>query len=349
MRRMLHDMRTMLRTNRSSILIFEIIYRIFAVIVLVETAGYGIDFALRQAGFSYLTARNALRFFFSPATLLELAGLLVLILFFVCLECARCTPRSRPAWPGEEMSPLKMLIFGVKNLADLFPTRNTRIIWINANFYLLTSGWIFLRVLKHTRPLNYIISQVSSVRGVKIIFWILLAVMAAVALAYIYAPSISVLRDVSFRESREKGRKIFRKSWLVTVSLLTAVNVFIFIFYYAVQFVMKIAATLLIVLFADKATELALVLTVSGYMDVAALFLASVLSVYLNLGVLTFLLYRYQNKKISVGDPALSLSSAGKDPQGRHGCDGDAPDRFRRCLSVQQYLYRRRGSPGHCF
>ena len=65
MRRMLHDMRTMLRTNRSSILIFEIIYRIFAVIVLVETAGYGIDFALRQAGFSYLTARNALRFFFS--------------------------------------------------------------------------------------------------------------------------------------------------------------------------------------------------------------------------------------------------------------------------------------------
>ena len=184
-----------------------------------------------------------------------------------------------------------------KNLADLFPNRNTRIIWINANFYLLTSGWIFLRVLKHTRPLNYIISQVSSVRGVKIIFWILLAVMAAVALAYIYAPSISVLRDVSFRESREKGRKIFRKSWLVTVSLLTAVNVFIFIFYYAVQFVMKIAATLLIVLFADKATELALVLTVSGYMDVAALFLASVLSVYLNLGVLTFLLYRYQNKK----------------------------------------------------
>ncbi len=297
MRRMLHDMRTMLRTNRSSILIFEIIYRIFAVIVLVETAGYGIDFALRQAGFSYLTARNALRFFFSPATLLVLAGLLVLVLFFVCLEMCSLYTAFQAGVAGEEMSPLKMLIFGVKNLADLFPTRNTRIIWINANFYLLTSGWIFLRVLKHTRPLNYIISQVSSVRGVKIIFWILLVVMAAVALAYIYAPSISVLRDVSFRESREKGSKIFRKSWLVTVSLLTAVNVFIFIFYYAVQFVMKIAATLLIVLFADKATELALVLTVSGYMDVAALFLASVLGVYLNLGVLTFLLYRYQNKK----------------------------------------------------
>lgn len=297
MRRLLHDMRTMLRTNRGSILIFEIIYRLCAAFILTEVSGRGISFALKKAGFSYLTAGNALRFFCSPLTILFLLLFLILCLFLVCLEMCALYTAFQAGVAKETMNPVQILFFGMKNLVELFQTKNIRAIFVNANYFLLTEGWLILRILKHTRPLNYVISELASMRPVKIISWILLAVMVIVSLLYIYVPSISVLRDVSFRKSCEKSRKIFKSHWMTTVGLLAAVNLFSYLFYYVSQFVFKIAAALLVILFADKSTELALILTISSEIDVAALILVSTISLCLNLGVLTFLLYRYQDKK----------------------------------------------------
>lgn len=86
MRRILHSMGDTLRTNWGGILLFEMIYRLFSTILIVETASHGIRFALKRAGFSYLTAKNALRFLCSPITILVLLGLVLLILFLICLE-----------------------------------------------------------------------------------------------------------------------------------------------------------------------------------------------------------------------------------------------------------------------
>ncbi|MCD2492297.1 glycerophosphodiester phosphodiesterase [Lacrimispora sp. NSJ-141] len=297
MRRMIHDMREMLRTNRGSILIFEILYRIFTAFVLIEAASRGISFALKKAGFSYLTARNALKFFCSPVTILVLAGFLLLCLFFVCLEMCVLYTAFQAGVIKEEMSPIKMLIFGMKNVVELFQTKNARILLVNANFYLLTGSWIMLRLVKHIRPLSYIVTELAGFRLVKILAWVLLVIMTCVSLIYVYAPAISILRDVRFRESSEKSRKIFRRHWLPTIGLLAGSNLFAYLLYYIGQFVLKVLAALAVVLFADKSTELALILTISNDIDIAALILASIAGLYLNLGSLTFLLYRYQNKK----------------------------------------------------
>ena len=78
MRRILHSMGDTLRTNWGGILLFEMIYRLFSTILIVETASHGTRFALEKAGFSYLTAKNALRFLASPITILVLLGLVLL-------------------------------------------------------------------------------------------------------------------------------------------------------------------------------------------------------------------------------------------------------------------------------
>ena len=124
MRRLLHDMRTMLRTNRGSILIFEIIYRLCAAFILTEVSGRGISFALKKAGFSYLTAGNALRFFCSPLTILFLLLFLILCLFLVCLEMCALYTAFQAGVAKETMNPVQILFFGMKNLVELFQTKN---------------------------------------------------------------------------------------------------------------------------------------------------------------------------------------------------------------------------------
>ena len=53
----------------------------------------------------------------------------------------------------------------------------------------------------------------------QILKWVLLAALAAVAVSYLYVPVIATLRDISFREATEKGRKIFRRCWIQTLAL----------------------------------------------------------------------------------------------------------------------------------
>ncbi len=297
MRRILHSMGDTLRTNRGSILLFEIIYRIFTTGILLQAASHGVSFALKQAGFSYLTAKNAWRFLCSPMTLLIFAGLLLLGLFFICLEVCVLYATFQAGVVKEKMGPVQMLVFGLKNLIELFTTGNIRVIFLNMNFYVLTQGWIFIGLLSHVRPLDYLITAAAGLRFAKLVKWGLTAVSGVAALSYLYVPVIATLRDVGFRESTEKGRKIFRKSWLPALALLVCANGAAWLFYYAGQFLVKVIATVLVVLFADKSIELALILTISNGIDVVMLLLTSMLSVSLNLGILTFLLYRYQNKK----------------------------------------------------
>ena len=211
MRRSLRSFREMLRVNRGSLLIFEIVYRIFTAFVLIEAASHGVEFALKQSGFSYLTAGNTLRFFVLPATLLVMAGFLLLCLFLANLEICVLYTMFQAGVVKERVSALKFLLFGIKNLTELFRRGNIRVIFLNVVYYLLTEGWILYRLVYHIRPLNYILDGLSKSRFAQSILWILLAGMVCVAILYLFVPAVSTLFDLSFRDSKDKSRVLVRK------------------------------------------------------------------------------------------------------------------------------------------
>ncbi|MCI8506512.1 MAG: hypothetical protein HFI67_10040 [Lachnospiraceae bacterium] len=297
MRRSLRSFREMLRVNRGSLLIFEIVYRIFTAFVLIEAASHGVEFALKQSGFSYLTAGNTLRFFVLPATLLVMAGFLLLCLFLANLEICVLYTMFQAGVVKERVSALKFLLFGIKNLTELFRRGNIRVIFLNVVYYLLTEGWILYRLVYHIRPLNYILDGLSKSRFAQSILWILLAGMVCVAILYLFVPAVSTLFDLSFRDSKDKSRVLVRKRGLPAAAFLVGVNLFSWLLYLAGQFVFKVLAAFLVALLADKTIELALALTISRGIDIAVLVVVSVISCCLNTGVLTFLLYRYEDEK----------------------------------------------------
>ena len=275
MRRILRDLRDLFRVNRGSVAIFEILYRTFTALVMIEAAVHGMDQALKQAGFSYLTSRNALRFFCSPWTILIFAGILLLGAFFLNLEISTLYTACQASAAGERLGPLKMFLFGFKNLAELFRCRNGRTVFLNINYYLLTGGWMLLALADHARPLNYIIMTASGFLPVKLLFWAALAVMTAVSLLYIYVPVTATLRDIPFKEACAEGREIFRAHWLATAGLLILANGFVWVFFKAGQAVLKFLAALVILAVADSSSEMALALTAGSWIETAMLILSS--------------------------------------------------------------------------
>ncbi len=308
MRSELRSFRKLLRVNRGSLLIFEIVYRIFTAVVFLEAAGHGLSYALERSGFSYLTAGNALRFFASPVTLVILAGFLLLCLLFANLEVCVLYTMFQAGAAGKRVSALKFLFFGLKNLAQLFRTGNVRVLFLNVNFYLLTEGWILLRILRNIRPLNYILEGYYKNPLMRAALWLLAAAMLAAAVLHLFVPAVSTLFDLGFRDSREKSRTLVQKRWLAAAALLAGVNLFSWLLYLTGQFVFKVLAAFLVALLADKSIELALALTVSRGIDLGALMVVSVVSCCLNTGALTFLLYRYEDEKYLLEIPPYRYS-----------------------------------------
>ena len=308
MRGILRSFKEMLRVNRGSILIFEILYRIFVAFVLLETAGHGVAFALKQSGFSYLTAGNALRFFLSPVTIMLLVLFLFLCLLFANVELCVLYTSLQAGVAKEKVSPLKLLLFGIKNFMELFRTGNIRVLFLNAGYYLLTQGWLLARLLTHVRPLNYIMEGLAKKSMVQVLAWGLFAVLACMALFYLFVPAISTLFDLGFGDSKTRSRKLVRRKWAPVAFFLVSVNLFSWLFYLVGQFVFKVFAVLLVMLFADSMIELALALTISKGIDIGALAAASALGIYLNAAALTFLLYRYEDPKYRLEIPPYHYS-----------------------------------------
>ncbi len=297
MLRTLRSIKDTLRVNRGGILIFEILYRLFSAFVLIEAMSRGVSFALKQSGFSYLTAENALRFLCLPVTLLVLAGFFLLFLFFANLEICTLYTAFQAGVAGERLSPVKMLFFGMKNMIELFQTGNVRVLFLNINYYLLTEGWILIGLIRHIRPLSYVVTGAFGLLPVKIIMGILTVVMTGAAVFHLFVPVIATLRDISYRDTCQAARGLLRKRRVKILLLLAASNGFVWLFYYVSQFLLKVIAAFLIVLFAARSMELALILTVSNGIDIAAFWVSSVMGVYLNMGIHTALLYRYQDEK----------------------------------------------------
>ncbi|MCI8465926.1 MAG: hypothetical protein HFI63_08735 [Lachnospiraceae bacterium] len=312
MRSILRSFRDLLWVNRGSILIFEIVYRIFSAFVLIEAAGHGLSFALKRSGFSYLTAGNTLRFFASPSTLMVLTGFLLLCLFFANLEVCVLYTIFQAGAAKERVSALKFLFFGIRNLIELFQTGNIRVLFLNVNYYLLTEGWIFMRLVSHIRPLNYMMTGLLSSHIAQAFLWLLLAVMFCTTVLYLFVPAVSVLLDLRFGDSRKKSRELLQKKWLKIAVFLAGVNLFSWLLYLTSQFILKVLAAFLVALFADRTIELALVLTINRGIDIAVLVVVLAVSSCLNTGALTFLLYRYADRKYLLEIPPYRYSfSAG--------------------------------------
>lgn len=298
-----NGLKRIMKTNGLSVFLFEILYKLFMVTTLVTLVRHAVSRALRLAGFSYLTTDNALRFLCTPGCILVLIVIVAVFMLLCSLEFC-CLITAYQAGAGKvKMSTVKILIFGARNFLFLFGKKKKRVHLLLSNLYLLTGSWILVRLIRHTRPLSYIVAELSGIGWVKAICAVLMLLMLILWLLHIFIPSIVILRQTSYQNAASESRKLFGKHRMEILLGLVCVNLAAYAFYQALQLLLKIVVTALVFVFADAETGLALALTLSSSLDIVSLILTHVFVMTMNTAILVCFQYRYQDQKYMLEIP----------------------------------------------
>jgi len=203
---------TLLKTNFSALVWFEILYKLLATVTLYPLLLYLLDFSVKRAGISYLTNNNLTKFLTNPVSVIITLLIIVIIVAYSLLELVVLTICFELSRNGEKTDVVELFFAGLRKTGRILRP---------------DSFVFFLFILSASAVFNLpFASSLLSMTGVGDYlgnffhtYHILYIVTAAVMAAVIYLISSSlfslhymVLEGSTFSASRKASRNLM-KGW----------------------------------------------------------------------------------------------------------------------------------------
>lgn len=276
---------------------FELLYRVITLPIYLRFVNRGLRFALRMAGYSYLTAGNIGAFLIRPWTLLAIlvmgaAGTLLLV-----LETAGLITAFEGSAYGRKLTPLYILWGGMQKVAEETGRRNIRLCGIVLVQYFLINLFLVGRALTHIKPVNFVILELAGEPWARLGFVVFLAVCLAFVLPGMFVSYGCMVEQKSCRDSMERSRKLLAGHLGSSLRLLVGSNLLVTGLIILVYLISVFAAAVFVVLFTDKRMAMAVLLSVSDKLELLILFIGGILLMVTTYGGLSVLYYQYGNRR----------------------------------------------------
>ena len=165
-----------IRQNWKNILLFELLYRGITTSVYMRLVSRGIRLALRAAGYSYLTPANIGNFLIRPVTLLIFAAVAFVGILILSLETAGLITVFQGSAYYQKLTPLHILWGGMEKTATEIWKKNWKLAVITSVQVVLMNLFFVLRILTHTKPLNFVLKEIMNEPWVAFFLVVLLIV-----------------------------------------------------------------------------------------------------------------------------------------------------------------------------
>lgn len=286
-----------IKLNWKNVLLFELLYRVITLPLYLQLVNRGFKFALRMAGYSYLTAGNIGIFLVRPWTVIVILAVGAVGSVLLTLEMAGLITAFEGSAYGQKLTPLHILWGGIQKIADEVRRRNIRLFGIVLVDYFLINLFPVWRTLTHMKPINFVMKEIVEQPWARLTAIVLLAVCVLCAVSSVFVFFGCMVEQKSFRDSMARSRGLLRKHKLKTVVLLTGSSVLTVAIVILMYLLLMFAAAVFAVLFTDKNLAMAVLLSVSDKLELILLFVCSILLVVVNIGALSVLYYQYGNRR----------------------------------------------------
>lgn len=289
----------MLRFNGGGILLFELFYRMVTLPIYLHLLNRGIRFALRMAGYSYLTAANIGMFLIRPWTLAVTAGLIILGTIFLMLEIAALITAFEGAAYRQRLAPLSILWGGMQKVLAELKRKNIKLCGIVLIHYLLIHICFLARALVRIKPINFVIQETISVPLVQVLLVILVAVCACVATASMFVFYGCMVEQKSFADSWSRSLMILKRHPVRQVAMLVGGNMLVVLLAVLVYLLAVFAAGVFVVLVTNHRLELAVLFSVASQLELMMLLTGGIFLMIFHFGILSVMYYQYGVRELA--------------------------------------------------
>ena len=223
----------LLKHNFSSLLFFEIIYRIAAYALLVPFLYTMLNFSVKLAGLKYLSAATSSRYFSEPSTYIMLLAIIMVLGIYILINITGIIYAIDASYRDEKTNLLAILLNGVGNAIRIINPKNTFIL-----FYVLFVLPFTYTITISGSLLNFRIPEFFSklIKENVVLMYILLAlyvVISAFAMLRIFSLNYYVVYRTNYSKSVELSKRMVKKNVVKVIlgvvvwnAVLTAMLIF---------------------------------------------------------------------------------------------------------------------------
>ena len=296
MKTMTRETLQVLKFNQLNALLFEVLYRLLTAPLYLLLLSRGLRWALKMAGYSYLTAGNIGFFLLKPGTLLMIFIAVVIGTVFLALETGCLLTLFQGAAYCRKLDVAEIFFGGFQKLIDEIRKKNWKLgLLILAN-YGIANLYLIYRILTHVKPMNFVLSELFKQR------WGWMAVLAAVFLLLLvvvpglYTFHACMIEQKNFRDGYHRSRCLIRGHMTRTVLLFVGYYGFMIVLMHLIYLFCVVVAAVGTVLFTDNSLALAVLPEVCDRIELVLIFVTGVLLSLGNFAALGVQYHQYDNR-----------------------------------------------------
>jgi len=285
-----------LQLNSREIVLFEVVYRILFAVCVVSLNTRLFSFAIKKAGYSYLTAKNLLGFLLQPWSLIILAVIAFFLIFYVFFEVCILFAAFQASERGERLKMRVLLLRGARNLYGVVKRREVYCIFL-ALFFVVTSGMLYLYpAAGRMKAIKDVIKGLESMPRLFHSLQIGFFGIILYQIPKVFVLPFMILDGKEWREAKECSRTLWRKHPVfITVSSFL-LCIFIAVAAKVVIYIGTLVAAWIIGTFVDKSIQLAMVLTVFEWLQLLVIVLKSIITMLFCMAYIVGMYYQYRDE-----------------------------------------------------
>lgn len=285
-----------LQFNYREIILFELIYRILFAVCVVSINTRLFSFALKQAGYSYLTAKNLLGFLLYPWSLVISGGILLFLAVYTLFELCVLFAAFQASEHGERLKLRHLIIRGWKYFYLLivksqFSCMALMIVWT------LASGMFYLYpAAERIKAIKDIMKNLKNIPaayyGLQIGFYLIVFYN----IPKLFSIPFVILGRKSWKEAKEYSSRFWKKHPFFVTGSCFFLCIMIIILSKCLLYIGTLIAAWLINSFVDKSIQLAMVLTVFDWLQLVVMVFESIGMSFFGIAYLTGIYYYYREE-----------------------------------------------------
>lgn len=283
-----------IKKNLEELIIFLLCYHAASIIIIYNFFSSSIDFALKRAGYSYITAENIISFIKNPTSIILIIANILIIVIFMGFEIICLYENYRATYHNVKLRAYKIFLVGLFKTGKLAKSGN--IINVMAGLMVLPFMCLYCIILEvsNVKMVNYLAQYIYETFRYKemlylvLFLFVLISLFSAFVIPYVMFGEKNAKDAIikSFRLIRTKANKTWR--YLIEWNLLLTI---IILMLYAIA---VLGATLFISLVYKSDVALANLLMVYDWIKLIIGILSTIIGVTGNVAFIYCIFSLYQ-------------------------------------------------------
>ncbi len=205
----------LLKFNLKSIILFEVIYKLFAWAVFSPVLYRLLDLAMRLSGSTYLTNDNMKQFFLTPTTDLVMLLIFLLMSFYTLIDMSAMIFCFQESYFNRKTHVLDMLRNGVRSAGKIFRFRTN---WLMLVFLLLvipmTNISLISGYVSSVRLPGFVMDYINQRLWLIIVYTVGMLLLCWLCMKWLFSIHYYTLEDCTFLEGRQKSMSLIQgRKW----------------------------------------------------------------------------------------------------------------------------------------